>query len=367
MPANALKFRPQVEVLEGRVGPATTKFILDFTPDGGGARFSDAFFKTKTADGYAPRFLDFNGDGTVNSTDVQLAAPKIANKVHAYFRSYMGNNLEIRYGDVTSNTNVGKQWLNSGRQSSSLLVAVMYLGGRGRQADTLGEAYEARPGYNVEGSGNIYTDTLAKNLLARNRNATPTDFVNYVASTTAHELAHMLGVRHVTSGPSTNLMWSRSKFTTGVDNLGFVNQSVNTDNGYQQNAHTEIINSLRGQKTQTGQVAWALTSPNPPSNPPQGDLSAVRNAVLTVEARMPWSYVDQGWRTRRDGWMSAVRSASSASQLGQLVYELEVHTLWSAVKSGWASRRPGWVSEVRAATSATKVHTLLNEFQSYLV
>src|SRR5262245_61811462 len=81
--------RPSLEALEDRTLLTATYFILDFTPDSHAGSFADTFARTWTASGYAPTFLDFNGDRRVDSRDVSIAAGQIASKVQSFFAPFL--------------------------------------------------------------------------------------------------------------------------------------------------------------------------------------------------------------------------------------------------------------------------------------
>ncbi len=233
----------EMETLEGRLLPARTVFALDFTPDyrNMGSLYS-TFFNVRNSAGYSPRFLDFNGDNRITPTDVNLAANAITSMVRSHYRSYLGMNLSIVGGDVTQQTHWGHRWLSYGLQNATH-VSVIYLGGRSVGGE-FGRAPIAQRGYNVEGFGEVYVRTIAYHLWNRDARATPADFARQVASTTAHELGHMMGLAHAYSGPRENLMLPSRQRTNNY----FVNQAVRTDRGVQ-NAHHELVYSFRGQRS----------------------------------------------------------------------------------------------------------------------
>jgi|GEM_PF-6698377 len=95
-------------------------------------------------------------------------------------------------------------------------------------------------------------------LIQRNRWATPAQFTVAVASTTAHEIGHMMGLRHATSGPANNIMVPGR----GRANNFFPNQAVYTEGGGPQNAHHELWYSLRNpQPTQYQIVSRGVPDP----------------------------------------------------------------------------------------------------------
>jgi hypothetical protein len=112
----------------------------------------------------------------------------------------------------------------------------------------------APDGWNVEGHGEVYTRTIAQDLARYSPGASPREFVNRVASTAAHELSHMMGVRHAMSGPTNNVMrYNRSR---GQDYV--LNGSVATEGGPGQNAWQELLASFRGQATVSSSVKNAV-------------------------------------------------------------------------------------------------------------
>jgi hypothetical protein len=239
-------FRIQMGELESRQLLTANYLILDFTPDTHSGSFADTFYSTKLSNGFAPKFLDFNGDRYVNSTDVSIAASAVYSKVRSFYQPYLNNsynNLTISYGDYNSNTNWGTQWINYGRAYSTVEVAVMYIGGTNVGGNSiLGQSPLASDGTNIEGSGETYSRTIANNMLS-NTYATSTDFVNKVANTIAHELGHMMGLRHPSVSNNYNIMSAYQSSTPG--STYFVSGKVNTTNGYQQDANYELLSSFQ--------------------------------------------------------------------------------------------------------------------------
>src|SRR5262245_39684336 len=119
-----------MENLESRKMLTTTHLILDFTPDTHAGSFADTFFNTKYSSGYAPNWLDFDGNRYINMDDVNIAAKQINNQVGGLFNaSANGQNVLLKWGDTGANTNWGSRYLQWGQQYPSEQVAVMYIGG----------------------------------------------------------------------------------------------------------------------------------------------------------------------------------------------------------------------------------------------
>lgn len=231
--------------------------------------------------------FDFNHDGRVTQADVDLAAGQIASKVQGYYSPFLSLGLKVYYGDTASETSMGTRWLNFGLSNSSVQVAVNYLGGRSSLGSEFGRSPQAPDGTNVEGYGETYTKTIAQTLLAANPNATSNDFATYVASTSAHELGHMMGLRHSTSGPTNNLM--NSGRTRGSDYI--VNGAVNTDNGYRQDAYAELTRSFKGERTISGSANYGVRDTLAPqgrsASRQAGDLTDPVNAPAPVALTLP--------------------------------------------------------------------------------
>jgi hypothetical protein len=199
--------RPQVEALEPRCVPKVTQLIVDFTPDVGvffhsnyrRHDFADTFTITG-ANGLSPGFLDFNGDGVVDTTtDLVLAKQQVLANVANYFRPFSRFNVSVLGISPGAGSGVGLANLNAGLASRSLQVFLMYVGGSDGNPATsgvYGVSIQANKGRNWEGFGHAFSDTIAYGLMQNNPGATPGDFAAFVASTIAHETGHMLGLGH---------------------------------------------------------------------------------------------------------------------------------------------------------------------------
>jgi hypothetical protein len=200
-------YHPQVEALEARCLPRVTQLIVDFTPDIGvffhsnfrRHDFADTFGITG-ANGMSPLFLDFNGDGVVDTTtDPALAKQQILADVADYFRPFSRFNVSILGISPGASSGVGLADLNAGLASRSLQVFLLNVGGSDGDPATsgvYGVSIQANKGRNWEGFGHAFTDTIAYGLMQNNPSATPNDFAAFVASTIAHETGHMLGLGH---------------------------------------------------------------------------------------------------------------------------------------------------------------------------
>lgn len=237
--------RLNLESLESRQMMIATHLVLDFTPDYRNGNFVQTFQNTRTASGQSPAFLDFNGDRRITTQDAEIAAGQIRNTMAGFFAGpARGYNVSVVYGDILSQTNFGYRWLQQGTNSANDQVLVMYFGGR--DVGEIGRAPVARDGYNVEGYGNTYTQEIANMLLSR-PGATKDMFVWAVANTAAHELGHMLGLRHSQGGYSNDVMNATQSLTPWKDVFSSVNQR--TEGGAVQNAVAELQRSFYGQPT----------------------------------------------------------------------------------------------------------------------
>ena len=250
-----------VEHLEDRTLLTTTWIIMDFTPDSHPGNFVETFNQTTTQGGHLPRWLDFNKDGRLSDTDVQMAADQITGRVQSYFSAAAaGRDVRVRYGDVFTLSNLGTQWINWGRQYADQQVSVMYVGGTNRGGGYLGMAPVAPDGSNVEGYGETYSRALANWMVSQDPRDTgrftTTDFVNRMAQVAAHELGHMFGLRHNLGNMQNNVMNPSQPNNPAA--ARFLDRWVNTTNGYQQNAFRELRASFAGQRPCAG-------NPNPES------------------------------------------------------------------------------------------------------
>lgn len=254
-------FQSIPETLEVRqmLTPASF-FVLDYTPDYRTmGSLHQTFNNVKFANGSVPRMFDFDGNGQLTGNDVTVAANEITSRVRRHFATYLAaGKLTIIAGDVNAGANqlLGDQWLRHGLKSNAVTVSVMFFGGRSAGGE-YGRAPLALNGYNVEGFGEVYVRSIAIDLVNRNPLATPAEFAISVATTTAHELGHMMGLRHATSGPARNIMVpGRGR----ADNY-FPNQAVSTENGRAQNPHHELWYSFQGQPSYYQVVSYGLPDP----------------------------------------------------------------------------------------------------------
>lgn len=263
------------ENLETRQLLATTYVIMDFTPDSHTGNLMDTFSNVRVpGKTYAPNFLDFDGDRKITSNDAVLCAQRVASKTASFF-SFAASGLDVRfyYGDITTSTNWGTQWINYGKAYSNVETAVMYFGGTNRQSGAIGMAPVASNGYNFEGYGECYTRAIGNWMASYRTTASTSEFVDRIAQVTAHELGHMFGLQHSSADMQNNVMNASQPSNAGA--ATFLNQSVKTPAGMQ-NAYQELRNSFYNQAQQSGQPALGGQACLP-----QATLSAV-NAAATA-------------------------------------------------------------------------------------
>jgi hypothetical protein len=247
--AGRRNFIPEVLPLEDRSLPAspqvTTHLVLDFTPDLVAEDFAEDF-RVRTPKGGVPKFLDFDGNGQVNSRDVRQAARRITKKVEQLLAPFAPLNLRVQSSDFVMDTQWGQEWLDRGSASATTQVAVLYVGGAiPGSGKTFGLAPLADEGYNVEDYGEIFSGAIARDLVRTKPNASSRHFVDLVASTIVHEFGHLMGLRHSTAVVPTNLMNANASPRPGLDCL--VDSLVATVDGAPQNAFRELETSFRGQ------------------------------------------------------------------------------------------------------------------------
>lgn len=261
--------RLRVEALEARDVPAN-HLLLDFTPDAvPGERWQPAAFAAafnlRYANGYAPAFLDFNRDGYVGSADVGPGAQAVANRVAQMLQPF---DIQVWYGDVQSNTNLGWQWFNWGQQSTDE-VFVMYAGGMRQDgnANILGEAYQPAVGYVNEYYAYTYATSLVRYYMNVFPGATPGQFVDKMAQTIVHEFGHLVGLGHVYGNPvgDPNVMNYNSNASTAYIPdawYQYIQQYDNYRNEYWgwQNPAQEMRTSLRGEPNYAYYVSGMIYS-----------------------------------------------------------------------------------------------------------
>jgi hypothetical protein len=296
----------RMESLENRELLTTTHIVLDFTPDSHSGSFVDTFTSTKLpGKNCAPSFLDFNKDGRVNATDAVIAAGQIASQVKSYFAgAATGYDVQFHYGDITSNTKWGTQWITYGAYYSNQEVAVMYFGGTNSSgSNTLGMSPVASPGYNVEGYGETYTRTIAGSMAQHASQVNSALFVKCVAQVAAHELGHIFGLQHpLTDNVHSNNIMNATTSLANPGTRGFVNAKVAVNRIGSQNAFQELRASFAGQSQQSGNnglggqysTAADLASPVRGVTPGHADSNTViansdvgGKGILTAEAAQP--------------------------------------------------------------------------------
>jgi predicted Zn-dependent protease len=246
----------RVEALEGRDVPAN-HLLIDFSPDAvpterwQPASFAAAF-NLRYANGYAPAFLDFNRDGYVGSNDIVPGAQAIANRVAQVLQQF---DVQVWYGDIQSNTNLGIQWFNWGQQSADQ-VFVMYTGGirQNGNVNIIGEAFQPAVGYVNEYYAYTYATSIASYFMNYFSGATPQQYAEKVAQTIVHEFGHLIGLGHVYGNPAgdPNVMnYNSNPSNAYVPDAWYqyIQQYDNYRNEYYgwQNPAQELRASLRGE------------------------------------------------------------------------------------------------------------------------
>ena len=107
-------------------------------------------------------------------------AQAIANRVAQVLQQF---DVQVWYGDVTSNTNMGIQWFNYGQQSADQ-VFVMYTGGirQNGNVNIIGEAFQPSVGYVNEYYAYTYATSIASYFMNYYSGATPQQYADFTRS-----------------------------------------------------------------------------------------------------------------------------------------------------------------------------------------
>ena len=211
--------RRMLEVLEKRLVLANY-VLLDFTPDTIAGEFAVGKFVdvfTPTAINNTNKFLDYNGDSTINSDDAKIAAKRIASRVTRLLKPFSEDPaiqlVVLNTTDLESNVDpgVGERRLASGLASAIDATYVMYVGNLRPSplVPRFGMAQQATAGNNLEHYGYAFAGEFADYFKAGDykwkpaNELKPVDFTNQVAFSIAHELGHLWGLGHLSTVDST--------------------------------------------------------------------------------------------------------------------------------------------------------------------
>jgi hypothetical protein len=256
------RYRPNLETLEDRLVPTTTRLVVDFTPSTNISNQFPGFHRRNFVDdfrgGAGLHFLDFNHDGVVNKLDATLAMRTILAKVSKDFAPYASYGATVVGIDLHRQTNRGTAELKRGLARKAPQVFVMYVGGANDDPGIFGESYQAAVGYNNQDYSRVYSDSIVGYFHGQSPNASPDDFASYVASTISHEFGHMLGlghpipdyqdVRNIMDSSADGKADSFYTYTYPAE-LMLTPNSPNTTPGLQ-NPAQELIASFEGQPNQ---------------------------------------------------------------------------------------------------------------------
>ena len=209
----------RVEQLEDRRLLATTRLIIDFTPDNIDGEygvneigdFRDAFYTFSPNDARAT-LLDYNGDGVAELEDADLAARDIGKAVRQFFDVFNSeDDIEVsvltrRTDPATNNVRFGgyRELIQS---SESVNTHVIFVGHSNPVDDDWGFSFSGN--HDSEGRifsrqfySYVFSEPVADILLSDRYTTLPAaptaeDYTDFMALTIAHEFAHQLGAGHV--------------------------------------------------------------------------------------------------------------------------------------------------------------------------
>lgn len=88
---------------------------------------------------------------------------------------------------------------------------------------------------------------------------------------------------------------------------------------------------------------------------PAAAQAALAQSLIEFEGATRWESLRPAWRSERDAWVAAVRSASTPAQLAALAIRMETIMTWESMARSWRRQRAGWLARTRASTSAHDV------------
>jgi hypothetical protein len=87
-------------------------------------------------------------------------------------------------------------------------------------------------------------------------------------------------------------------------------------------------------------------APTPTPQPSDGGLSAVRQTLLALEAKIPSSYQIPLWGQMRGYWISGVEAARTPQQLAPYLRALEASIYSNVQVPSWSADRQSWINAV---------------------
>jgi Ca2+-binding RTX toxin-like protein len=229
----------RAEVLETREVPASVgvikQAVLDFDGDFVTAgQFSEGGWSlpSQTVSSFrgmftagAPAFMDANKNGVINGADADLVISKIHVKVMQDYDPY---HVQVFLGD---------QDTHQAKLTDADKGDVMILVNGGNGAFTGHDSFGVAPRVDI---GNTHDEmAFVFGGTIKNASSSLDDFVNRVARTVSHEMAHTFGLDHLSTATGTD---AQTHHLMEVDNrdfsrdFGFQDTAFNTDSGVQ-NSH----------------------------------------------------------------------------------------------------------------------------------